>query len=259
MPQDKPVKLDPNQEYHYTAGIVDTGAVEEVSARSILQRIKQINFKNVPEILGGLKVAAKDTVQLVQLNWKQVWSNRYVKIATVILAVIAFFKVFSWGSSNQNDLKELAAAKAPVLTEVDLSSQPANVTDLTGEANGTMNERVTTLERATEYTLNTLEELNERSKDNQRYLSLLGGYTAKMSTIWQDAVKDKRAAAVVRSRLIYTIYSMSAERAWLIDQRGNLVSVQEGSRLPGYGKVLKLQPRSGRVITENAVIRWEID
>ncbi len=149
--------------------------------------------------------------------------------------------VLNLGNMDANSVRLPAVAESRVATN-------ANGGDAAVDA------RVSVLERAAEYSLSELATLKQDSALKQQQTKEMRQLLLNMNEVWQQALQTAQNAMRVRQRFNYVVYGISANRAWLQDQRGAMVSVKVGSWLPGYGRVLKIKTKPGLVITENAVI-----
>lgn len=67
-------------------------------------------------------------------------------------------------------------------------------------------------------------------------------------------VRVRRRVRPPRRRIVRTQYYVQAaipERAWLKSAKGSTITVSVGSKLPGYGAVVHIDPLAGVVITSS--------
>jgi intracellular multiplication protein IcmG len=68
----------------------------------------------------------------------------------------------------------------------------------------------------------------------------------------------RRHAVLLRREKSYFVSAVLPGRAWLKGADGTTVTVIVGNTLPGYGKVLSIDPYSGVVRTTHAVLRYSV-
>jgi hypothetical protein len=66
-----------------------------------------------------------------------------------------------------------------------------------------------------------------------------------------DVADDLRSTRTVSTMIVHAVIP---GRAWLRDQHNKIFSVVEGDEIPGYGKVLTIDPRLGTVVTNSGQI-----
>jgi len=68
-----------------------------------------------------------------------------------------------------------------------------------------------------------------------------------------ERTRDTKTGVRIEGHLSYSVYAIIPGRAWLRAANGNTLTVSEGDQLGEYGKVLKIDPSNGIVVTSSGV------
>ena len=291
MGDEEKILLKQDREYHFSESIVPKQTYQQVADETSLEtdaksldgkstRFKTLtsNRANLLAFLrtGGLRLYAYLMQQMHSVHsFRDLWRFKTVKVFFVLLSVCVLYSAMRLWEHYQNqatlnkyDQAANELTTASLTTRDHTQSRQSSVaaeTEIAGalptaaQAKTQVPERVAALEQAVEHSLTTLNNLASDNATNKEHLDELSRYTLEMVNIWQQAIKTQRAAWRRRNELGYTVYSINAQRAYLRNKRGELTSVRVGNILPGYGKILKLDARRGKVITESVVINWGVN
>lgn len=72
-----------------------------------------------------------------------------------------------------------------------------------------------------------------------------------------DYVRVKKVSVTnqkVSQKLVYFLQAVIPGRAWIISNAGNTLTVRDGSRVPGYGVIKRIDPNEGRLLTSSGRI-----
>ncbi len=198
---------------------------------------------------------------------RDLWRFKTVRVLLLFLGILTLYLLMRGWENYQNrslvtkTLTEQSSGSHELTREAVKPVTPVVEVEPKGEAtvptaHSVVDERVAVLERAMEYSLATIEELNRDTARSRDQLDNLSKHALDMVTVWRQAVKAEQEARRIRQEFRYVVYGINPQRAWLMDKRGELVSVRVGSHLPGYGKILKIDAKRGKVVAEGAVISW---
>lgn len=291
MGDEERILLEQDQEYHFSEEVVPKQAYQqpaseaknEESAAAPVDGKLQFKLFKTP---GGLN----ELIALLRSGWKKLygqvltqiksiksprdlWAFKTVRVILLLLSILILYLMMRWwdgykgyslatkavdeqtvGANSAADAR-LEARIGPFRFGGDTEEGSVSSAKISAE----VDKRVAALEKAVESSISAIEDLGRESARSQNQLNELSQHTLDMVSMWKQAIRADQETRQMRQQVGYVIYGINAKRAWLKSHRGELVSVRVGSTLPGYGRVLKIDPAHGKVVTEGAVISWGND
>ncbi|CEG58038.1 Component of the Dot/Icm secretion system [Legionella fallonii LLAP-10] len=144
-------------------------------------------------------------------------------------------------TTTDNDLKQKVSAieQAQQTVRAEVSS--------VGEQVGTVN--------------NNINNLNTQIANLNQVIGNLTNQVAKQSEVInvlmarsQPKVVHKTNKKIIAPRIIYYIQAVIPGRAWLIGTNGSTLTVREGTKIAGYGRVRLIDSMQGRVLTSSGQV-----
>lgn len=115
----------------------------------------------------------------------------------------------------------------------------------------TMQQRLSAMQLALSSVTNKLGEANQALQDLQEKMKPKP-IPESIKKMIRKSPKRRRARTVPRT--MYFIQAMIPGRAWLKGKNGSTITVGKGSRLPGYGRVQRIDPKAGTVVMSSGVV-----
>ncbi len=185
----------------------------------------------------------------------------------VILVVYKFMGTF-FGGRKVQPMKHPAVVvtqpvqprTAPQATQAlhsaqQLSQRLAQLESSNGLRQDSVNKVATSLDNLNT-TLKQLESrINDLSYNLQSLEQKVDQQESQLATIEKRLTKPRkrkvvrRRRRVVKTRLGYKLQALVPGRAWLISEKGTTLTISEGSRVPGYGKITAIDAQQGEVKT----------
>lgn len=103
----------------------------------------------------------------------------------------------------------------------------------------------------------SIDQINQQLQTITQSLSILNAdYQLRMERAREAVLAKQRAEARLRKIKRYFVDAVIPGRAWLKGADGSTLTVTVGDTLPGYGKVLSINPYSGQVVTSKGVLPY---
>lgn len=161
------------------------------------------------------------------------------------------------------------AASLAVLTASSTDENTAlkkQVTDLKAKEQAALDKLQSQQSASQTQVMNLKSEIDGLNQQIQTLTSNLSETQGRLSAIQEKAQKEaayranaaKRQAATIRKDKKYFVEAVIPGRAWLKAEDGSTVTVSVGDNLPGYGKVLSINPYDGIVTTQEGAIPYGV-
>lgn len=202
--------------------------------------------------------------------------NLLILLGTIIM-LFAVYKLSSLFFSAEKKIKaevtgksevikaELKPASMPVQVPVSqvpspvaapTPAQPMTSTAIDNLQNqyNTLQNQVASLATSVSNLQESISSMNDEINSVKNLMSQQKESLEKLQNPPKKVVKPVKKKVIPKIHYVYTIQAIIPGRAWLVDNFGQNLSVTEGQKLPGYGRIKLINPVTGKVITSTGAI-----
>lgn len=213
---------------------------------------------------------AKLKDSLRNLNWR-----RLAVPGGITLAIIALYFLFTFQANRKNSALErqnqmaMVQPTMPAEPATDYSRILADDSRRMDELSNSVQQKIDALTRRMIESDARLAKVSDATADNQKELAelkqniniLVDGIKQMLidiNQLKQQNRPNRRATTV--PRLIYNVLAVVPGRAWLRSERGEVVTLRVGDRLPGYGTVKAISVNQSMVVmSDGSIIQFAVD
>lgn len=208
----------------------------------------------------------------------QTWRKNIIVGVALLFVIFIVYKIiaslFSSKKVEQVQAKPIAVVTAQPQTTMAVNSSaittngmnqqptqignpiynPNNAQELAklGVASQSMRKELDNLNNQTQNLQSSLDSISSQLAQLNTTVALLADKVQVQESRWQQAQKKPKpvVAKPVVKKEHYAIQAIIPGRAWLMSSKGATITVGEGMSIPGYGKVVSIDPKLGCVVME---------